>query len=245
MEEGGRRVEKKVPMPPLSEKEQILCKNELFTKCIANRDLELKVDAQVMLVQNFELEQGDENSLANGSRGKVVGFTDNPPQGMSTMGRNIDGPHYLAGQENEKVQYAIVEFLTGRRVAIGFVPFDCELTGVGVCVRYAVPLKLAWAITVHKSQGMTIDLVIADLKRVFAPSQAYVALSRASSEKGLQLLNFKPGHVRCDRRALQFYEDPHHKFRLWNEKLSAEETGEVVEPPPPVNPGALVREGQP
>lgn len=63
------------------------------------------------------------------------------------------------------------------------------------CMRYQVPLILAWAISIHKSQGQTIQRVKVDLGRVFEKGQSYVALSRAATMEGLQVLRFDPKKV--------------------------------------------------
>jgi hypothetical protein len=60
---------------------------------------------------------------------------------------------------------------------------------------YQVPLILAWALSIHKSQGQTIQRVKVDLGRVFEKGQSYVALSRAATMEGLQVLRFDPKKV--------------------------------------------------
>lgn len=74
---------------------------------------------------------------------------------------------------------------------------------------------------------------------VFCDGQAYVALSRASNENGLELLGFNPALVRCHWKAKRFYDDKRWKPRLWNEKALAINGGELEEAPPPPRPGSL------
>lgn len=68
-----------------------------------------------------------------------------------------------------------------------------------------MPLALAWALTVHKSQGATIDYLCADLDGCFAEGQAYVAVSRASSIQGLEIRNFTTSCVRSSVLVRHFY----------------------------------------
>jgi len=83
-----------------------------------------------------------------------------------------------------------------------------------------VPLKLAWAISIHKSQGMSISLLSVDLQQVFASGQAYVALSRARSLQGLMLEDFEPYMVvgetqQPNARVVAFYDKIEREQRQW------------------------------
>jgi len=89
------------------------------------------------------------------------------------------------------------------------------LSGMGEveATRDQVPLVLAWALSVHKSQGQTIDRVKVDLGSVFERGQAYVALSRATSLKSLQVVNFMPSKVMAHPRVITWTKTLHQHGR--------------------------------
>jgi ATP-dependent DNA helicase PIF1 len=190
--------------------ENQLLKSGFFSACIAEQELQLKVGAQVMVIKNEAIgyqklsASSRRNLLVNGSRGKVIGF-------RSVREEKED--QFLPGVD----QYPIVQFVDGFQKVIKPARFQSTMVGVGTCTRLAIPLKLAWAITTHKSQGCTLDFVIADVGDVFANGQVYVALSRASDENGLELRNFSPSRVKTNRLALSFYEAPYRRdYPYWD-----------------------------
>jgi len=71
--------------------------------------------------------------------------------------------------------------------------------------RQQVPLILAWALSIHKAQGQTLQRVKVDLGRVFEKGQAYVALSRATCQAGLQVSRFDPQKVMVHPKVIEFY----------------------------------------
>jgi len=199
--------------------ESNLLRSSFYKQCLAEHVLHLKIGAQVMLIKNERQEENrSERRLVNGSRGKVIGFTN-----TSELEEEEEEDTYFGVEDDDSddgTSYPIVMFQGGRRKVIRPERFESRVVGLGTCVRETIPLKLAWAITMHKSQGLTLDYVKADVKGVFTQAQAYVALSRATDENGLELRHFSAKLVRADKRALAFYANPNDRFNSWNEPES-------------------------
>ncbi len=155
-------------------------------------DLELKVGAQVMFVKN-----DPQKKFVNGTIGKILDLT----------------------EDDVKV---VIERPDGSTIMIEVVPLEWEILKykidekdtsqiksdvVGTFTQY--PLKLAWAITIHKSQGKTFDKVIINMgqKGAFEHGQTYVALSRCRTLEGVVLKSkLTPRDIMVDERIVEFYE---------------------------------------
>ena len=134
------------------------------------QNLELKVGAQVMFVKN---DLSPEKRFFNGKTGIVKFLNDSEMLiEFPEEGRSIEVEKY----EWKNIRYSVNESSK-----------EIEEELLGTFVQY--PVKLAWAITVHKSQGLTFDKAVLDVSDVFMPGQAYVALSRLRSLNGLVLLS--------------------------------------------------------
>ncbi|KAG2430611.1 hypothetical protein HXX76_010129 [Chlamydomonas incerta] len=99
----------------------------------------------------------------------------------------------------------VVRFANGVTTEVLPLTFSSRMPRWGECNRLQVPLKLAWALTIHKCQGMSLDRVQVSLANIFATGQAYVALSRARSLEGLELLDCNDDCVRVDPAVVSFY----------------------------------------
>ena len=136
-----------------------------FREKPADEVLELKVGAQVMLIKN---DIKSPKRWVNGSIGIVTDLTAN-----SIHLKIKNKVHKITQDTWEKFDYLIK---------------DGEVLHEVVATFTQYPIKLAWAVTIHKSQGQTFEKVIIDLDRgSFAPGQTYVALSRVTSLEGLFL----------------------------------------------------------
>jgi len=153
----------------------------LKKNCLASETLTLKIGAQVMMLKNTLQKQG----IINGSIGIVIGFSKN--------------------------EFPIVKFYNGETCIISPDEWNTEIFNevsqekeVIASIKQ-VPLTLAWAITIHKSQGMTLDKVLCDLSYVFSEGQAYVALSRVKSLNGLYIKGFNPNLLTVNKKVRDFY----------------------------------------
>ncbi len=133
-----------------------------------NHKLELKVGTQVMFVKN---DPSSAHLFYNGRIGRVTQLASNR---ICVLCPGDATPIEVEPLEWENVHYKINDET-----------HEIETEVQGKFVQY--PLRLAWAITIHKSQGLTFDRVIIDAARSFAPGQVYVALSRCRTLQGLVL----------------------------------------------------------
>lgn len=175
----------------------------LCNASLAAKQVHLKAGAQVMLIKNLDAWRTDGKALVNGSCGVVAGFV---PAADYLRGARVSESMKRAAAACPWVrQVPVVKFANGRTATLGPDLFVSDMVGVGRSVRAQVPLKLAWGITIHKCQGMTLDLVEVSLAKCFAEGQAYVALSRAKTLDGLTVVDWAPESVRVSEPAVAFY----------------------------------------
>jgi hypothetical protein len=148
--------------------------------------LQLKEGAQVMFIKN---DSGADRKFFNGKLATIKKI-------------EADEITVVDNSNNEELQCAKE---TWRNIRYNYDKASDSIKEeeLGSFTQY--PLRLAWAITIHKSQGLTFDKAIIDAGASFAPGQVYVALSRCTSLTGLVLLSrLSPAAIATDRRVIQF-----------------------------------------
>jgi ATP-dependent DNA helicase PIF1 len=132
--------------------------------------------SQVMLNVNMP-----EENLANGSRGVIIGFSFN------------------------EYKNPIVQFLNGKILEIKLYDYKIEENNESV-IKRQIPLIHAWAITIHKAQGMSLEYIQTDIgQSIFEYGQAYVVLSRIRSLEGLSLINIDYSKIKAHPKIIEFY----------------------------------------
>jgi len=169
-------IEKPKPKRPTSDRQLKGYRERMNKDCIAPQILQLCIGAQVMLIHNLNVEAG----LANGSRGIVIKFTE---QGQP-----------------------IVKFMNGHIVTIGTHVWYKWMNETTRYKRTQYPLILAWAITIHKVQGATLDLLKVDLGSTnFCDGQVYTAISRAKTLEGLSIIAIDWDKIIANKKVKDFY----------------------------------------
>jgi len=145
---------------------------------LCDSEIHLKIGAQVMCVVNIDLELPSGEMLCNGSQGIVTGFVEN---GLP-----------------------VIKFKNGIEQVMARHIWPSEnIPGIGVA---QIPLILAWALTIHKAQGATLDLAEIDVgSGIFECGQTYVALSRIKSLEGLYLTSFDASKIRIHKKVKEYY----------------------------------------
>ncbi len=142
---------------------------KIFKSSLVLEELVLKKDAVVLFIKN-----NPEKGYINGTTGIVIGFD-----------RNDTMP--------------IVKITSGRNIKLDLEDWSIENeSGSVIATVSQVPLRLAWAITIHKSQGMTLDAAEIDLTKTFEAGQGYVALSRIKNIEGLRLMGLNDMALKVD-----------------------------------------------
>lgn len=181
---------------------------DFFYKHSTPKIIRLKYDAQVMLLSNLSLP----NRLVNGSRGVIRGFAFYDLPGLKKCANSSHwnwGKNYLSNLKTYfdhnnvygLVRIPLVKFhSTARTLPILPVGWNTSIThffkhpdgkpgrNFIELKRIQIPLMLAWATTIHKSQGMSLDYVTVDVRGAFAPGQTYVGLSRCRAPAGMEVL---------------------------------------------------------
>ena len=145
----------------------------LKKSCLAYEELRLKVGAEVMCIKN-----NFDKGYVNGSRGVVKGF-------------------------EQDSGLPIVKLYNGNTVTITPEVWMIEEDGREKASLTQLPLRLAWAITIHKSQGMSLDNALIDLRKTFTYGMGYVALSRVRTLKGISLVGFNKESLLVNPKILE------------------------------------------
>jgi ATP-dependent DNA helicase PIF1 len=150
----------------------------LSNNLICDKNIKLKIGAQVMCIVNIQSDS--QIIVCNGSQGIVTEFC-------------------------EMTHFPKVKFNNGvHRIMTPYTWISNKFSGIGVS---QIPLILAWALTIHKSQGATFDAAEIDAgSEIFECGQTYVALSRVKSLEGLYLTSLDVSKIRVHPKVKKFYE---------------------------------------
>lgn len=165
----------------------------LITSLFTEKILRLKIGTLVMCTANIDMDRG----ICNGSQGVVVGYAEAAAAVL---------PEDLMRKTSTTPQLVpVVRFANG--VTMKVAPYPRQSEEFPCIIVAQIPLCLAWALTIHKIQGATLDMAEMDIGRsIFAEGQSYVALSRVKTLDGLYLSEFNSTKIRANPLVVGFYD---------------------------------------
>ena len=170
---------------------------KIFKSSLVKEELELKKKALVIFIKN-----NYEAGYINGTLGEIISFD-----------KNSGAP--------------IIKIFSGRKITVE--PAEWKLENNKGEIKATVsqlPLRLAWALTIHKSQGMTLDAAEIDLSKTFETGQGYVALSRIRSTEGLRLMGLNDVALKVDQLILNIDKKIKESSDIHKNKFEALSTAE-------------------
>lgn len=182
-------IDEKVHVFTMSDRGKPHLIENLKKSCLAPEILKLKIGAQVMFVKN-----NFDRGYVNGTRGTVIDF-------------------------DRELGLPIVKTLDGDEITVDTESWAIEDDQKVLASITQLPLRHAWAITVHKSQGMSLDSAVIDLSKSFVYGMGYVALSRVRTLAGLHLTGFSPNALLVDPTILSIDHELTKRSNRATEKL--------------------------
>ncbi|OLL25892.1 ATP-dependent DNA helicase PIF1 [Neolecta irregularis DAH-3] len=182
--------------------QQTAYKKYVEKSCGIEKEVQLKEDSQVVLLTNKT------KDLVNGSRGVVIGFEEWSILHLQGLKKEDQKriANYLS--ENDIRYVPIVLFRNGQQMVVLPNIWTMQVSSQLQVLVIQMPLSLAWALTTHKSQGMTLDCLKVDFDQTWrnAAGLIYVGLSRVKSEDGLEIKGFRDDMVCVDPKVKEFYQ---------------------------------------
>lgn len=171
-----KRVYSILPIATNAKKIEIACKLEAIPEKV-----ELAVDAQIMITTNISM--GGGKVIANGSQGKIISMHDT------------------------HVNVRLIDWTSDVRIGFQKVldPECIDEDKNPIYLFEYLPMRLGYALTIHRVQGATCSLLEVNLNKVFAAGQAYVAVSRVRTLEGLKLTGLKKNSFFSDKKIIEFY----------------------------------------
>jgi hypothetical protein len=160
----------------------------------------LAIGAKVMVIRNIDISDG----LVNGAQGVIIAFLKRQSEIEVVFVEFQESDVGKCARQKSKHVTQQRQFPRATPIERTEISFTVNKNNKGLTIsRLQFPLKLCWACTVHKVQGLTVSEIVVSFENRFTDGQAYVALSRAKTLNGLHIMNFQASKIRANKEVLQ------------------------------------------